>query len=200
MVESVTSKVCGKCQQNLPIDNFWIDNSARTGFSSYCKKCSKERRKKYAPRRKQLDLIYMNKEENFIRGCINRIFKPSQINPKKFRGYQRRGWKPEITKAELYGEWIFHMQLMQDKYPGTNGKLCRICETHLTFKRLGDKQKIPTNFSIDRFNAMQTYKKGNIIFCCQRCNTLKNGSTKAMWLKLLEIDGELNQQQKENYA
>jgi hypothetical protein len=35
-----------------------------------------------------------------------------------------------------------------------------------------------------------TYKKGNVMFCCSRCNSLKNGSTKAMWIRFLEIDKE----------
>ena len=33
-------KICRKCLNNLPFDNFYISKSNKTGFQSYCKKCS----------------------------------------------------------------------------------------------------------------------------------------------------------------
>ena len=84
---------------------------------------------------------------------------------------------------------------MKDKFPESDGKLCRYCDQPWTYIRKGDnitRKTTWTNFSLDRFNSEQTYKKGNVIFCCSKCNSLKNGSTKAMWIRCLEIDKELN--------
>jgi len=86
-----------------------------------------------------------------------------------------------------------HIQEMKDKFPGTDGKLCKYCYVPLTYKRTGEGNKLPTNLSVDRFNSEETYKKGNVMFCCSRCNSLKNGSTKVMWIRVLEIDKEMNE-------
>jgi hypothetical protein len=55
-------------------------------------------------------------------------------------------------------------------------------------------RRFPTNFSIDRFNTIENYKIGNIVFCCNQCNRAKNSSEKWMWIKLLEIDKELTKE------
>ena len=33
---------------------------------------------------------------------------------------------------------------------------------------------VESNFSIDRLDSTQTYKQGNIVFCCVGCNNRKN--------------------------
>jgi hypothetical protein len=38
--------------------------------------------------------------------------------------------------------------------------------------------------------------KGNIVFCCVKCNSTKRDSTKKDWLKYLEIDKELHEENK----
>ena len=190
-------KVCITCQKSKEETEFYINDLKSNRLSSYCKLCDNKRTIKWSrnnkAKKRQADLLYMNKEENYIRQAIYRIFKPSAINPKPFKNYHRKGWRPEITKEEVYAEWILHIQLMKDKHPNSDGKLCRYCDVPLTFKRTGSQKKVFTNFSVDRFNSLETYKKGNIMFCCSRCNTLKNGSTKAMWVRLLEIDKELRE-------
>ena len=95
----------------------------------------------------------------------------------------------------MYEELILHIQLMKDKFPETDGRLCRYCEEPWTYIRSsGESTRSLKNFSIDRFDATQTYKKGNIIFCCSKCNTTKSDSTKKDWLKYLEIDKELTKE------
>jgi hypothetical protein len=43
--------------------------------------------------------------------------------PKPRKGYNRKGWVPEITSEEMYEELLLHIQLMKDKFPDTNGRL-----------------------------------------------------------------------------
>ena len=135
------------------------------------------------------DHRYINKKKNFIKVKFNSIFKPSSWKTKTTKNstYVRKGWKPELTKPELHVELDLHVQLMKDKFPNSDGYLCRYCEQQLTFKRIGDRTKVTTNFSIDRFDTEKTYEKGNIIFCCASCNTKKGNSPMWMWKKLLEI-------------
>ena len=143
-------------------------------------------------KRRLRDHRYINKKKNFIRVKFHSIFKPSSWKTKTTKNstYVRKGWKPNLTKPELYAELILHVQLMKDKFPNSDGYLCRYCEQTLTFKRIGDRTKVLTNFSIDRFDTDRTYEKGNIIFCCADCNTKKGNSPIWMWKKLLEIKGE----------
>ena len=146
-------------------------------------------------KRRLRDHRYINKKKNFIRVKFHSIFKPSSWKTKTTKNstYVRKGWKPNLTKPELYAELILHVQLMKDKFPNSDGYLCRYCEQTLTFKRIGDRTKVLTNFSIDRFDTDRTYEKGNIIFCCADCNTKKGNSPIWMWKKLLEIKGEINE-------
>jgi hypothetical protein len=51
---------------------------------------------------------------------------------------------------------------------------------------------VVTNFSIDRFDCEQTYKKGNIVCCCFACNARKGSSTKADWRTFIKKEKELN--------
>jgi hypothetical protein len=142
---------------------------------------------------------YMGTEKNFILSTLRRPFKKSVMYPKKPNNntsYTRKSWIPEITLDELYDELILHVDLMKNKFPESDGRLCRYCEKPWTYirnyRKVGNRIVVKTNFSLDRFDSMQTYKKGNVVFCCNGCNTLKNGSTKEMWIKFLEIDKELN--------
>jgi len=139
--------------------------------------------------KKSKDHRYINKKKNFIKVKFNSIFKPSSWKTKTTKNstYVRKGWKPELTKPELHVELDLHVQLMKDKFPNSDGYLCRYCEQTLTFKRIGDRTKVLTNFSIDRFDTDKTYEKGNIIFCCADCNTKKGNSPIWMWKKLSEI-------------
>ena len=148
---------------------------------------------------KENEIKWISNEKNFIASTLRRPFKQSVMYPKKYgtTSYIRKAWIPEITFEELYDELMLHIELMKNKFPGTKGRICRYCEKPWTYIRnsreKGSRTVTKTNFSMDRFDSMQTYKKGNVIFCCNGCNFLKNGSTKEMWIKFLEIDKEINQ-------
>lgn len=148
---------------------------------------------------------YYSVERNFILQTIRRPFKPSvmypKLGPKEIKdqkSYLRKSFIPEIDIAGVYDELMLQIELMKKKFPGSDGRLCRYCEQPWTYIRPGNKKGmrriVKTNFSVDRFDPTQTYKKGNLVFCCSGCNSLKNNSTKKHWLKFLEIDKEINEQ------
>jgi hypothetical protein len=194
------TRQCSMCEKTFPINMFYVYSNGK--FSPYCKPCDIARGKKHwalnKKKSKKVNLIYINKERNFIRVIIKSIFNPSRMFPKRIKNYNRKGWVPEITFKEMYEELLLHIQLMKDKFPDTNGRLCRYCEkpwtTIRTGKNNGDISKY--NFSVDRFDSNKTYMKGNVIFCCAKCNSTKKNSTKKDWLKYLEIDKELNEENK----
>ena len=134
---------------------------------------------------------YDSSEKGFCTRTINRMFRPSQI--------KRTGYKPECTREDGW-ELNKHFKFMKKKFPNSDGRLCRYCFKPWTYKVKKGKLGIGlqkrtktywTNFSIDRFNNNETYKKNNLVFCCSKCNSLKNGSTKYMWLRFLEVEKEL---------
>lgn len=192
---------CADCNTPITEKNFYLYSDGR--YSTYCKPCNSKRsanwKRNNRDKSKKHGLKHINgNEKNFVNATIGRIFKPSVMYPKKERSYQRKGWIPEATKAEIYSELLLHIQLMKEKFPETDGRICRYCEKPWTYIRSGNEPGNinikKTNFSMDRFNSNITYKIGNIIFCCNGCNALKNGSTKEMWIKFLEIDKEINKE------
>jgi hypothetical protein len=195
-------KKCFTCNKYLPSSEFHKDIRNRDGLNSNCKPCRSLSNKKWwqlnRKKNKKIKLIYTNKEMNFIKIAIKNIFKYSRMFPKPRGNYHRKGWVPEITLEEMYEELLLHMQLMKDKFPETNGKLCRYCEQPWTSIRKGSKKEgvVKSNFSVDRFDTNKTYMKGNVIFCCAKCNSTKKDSAKKDWLKYLEIDKEIHEENK----
>ena len=201
-------KKCRYCHQEkfLEKDFYfrWITRKTGTylNYNSYCKSCDHLRtkiwKKNNPERKKSIDSHYMAQEKNFVRLTLKRIFKHSVMYPKidHERAFQRKGRIPNITLEELYEELILYIQTMKDKFPGSDGRICRYCLQPWTyFRPSADKLNITinkTNFSIDRFYTERTYEKGNIVFCCAKCNSTKKDSTKDMWIRFLEIDKELN--------
>ena len=193
---SIENKTCNKCGQVFPKTKEFFYTSGMY-LSTICKSCDKKRSYQYKIKNKDKQDAWLNKhmglEINYVYQSLTRPFKNSSINPKPMKnGYQRTGWKPELTLEEMYEELILHIQLMKDKFPETDGRLCRYCEEPWTYIRATGGRQNLKNFSIDRFDATQTYKKNNIIFCCTKCNSTKKDSTKKDWLKYLEIDKEIN--------
>ena len=75
-----------------------------------------------------------------------------------------------------------------------NGDRSRDQSFSFTFKR-NERRKdlakekikqIPTNVSADRYNPNETYKRGNIVFCCRECNRKKNTAYKQDWVNFLK--------------
>ena len=196
-----THKTCRRCKEILPLHNFHLFNTGY--YSSNCRPCSVGRTKKWKEENKdkfekQYEQYFCG-ERGFVISSIGRRFKPSEIDRDlkdvtyKHLSFRRKVWVPEMTKQEMWAELFLHIQYMKDRHPESDGRLCRLCEQPWTYNRFVKKtrQSIWTNFSIDRFDTTQTYKKGNIIFLCRKCNSVKNASEIWMWRRLLEIKEEL---------
>ena len=98
--------------------------------------------------------------------------------------------KCEVSKLAFYQLFMNHIIMMKEKFPDSDGRLCRYCENQLTFvpyrertrkeKRLRInyakkvRSKVDTNLSVDRLNPLVDYTAANIIFCCGGCNRRKN--------------------------
>ena len=144
-------------------------------------------------RRIDKDFAYMNSERGYVTRCITAKFKPSYT---KYGGHL-----PKIDKKEFWRLYMNHIINMKEKFPESDGRLCRYCEQPFTFEtRKGTRGKGQpnnratqnyTNFSIDRFDPRLTYQSDNIIFCCVGCNDRKHNSNPDDWKNYLRIGKEL---------
>jgi len=165
------NKNCYICKQSLPLEEFYLSKNGSYNFC--CKPCDRKRKAVYRLENKEKialsEFKYMNTERGYVLEVIGGIF---QRYKKKDN---RKKWKPECTKQDIYDELMLYIQ--------DHGRNCEYCKEPWTYKRnLGIRQegyngrgpKIETNFSVDRLDSTQTYKQDNIVFCCVGCNNRKN--------------------------
>ena len=145
-------------------------------------------------RRAESDYEYMNSERGFVTLSIARRFKPST---RKYGGHTAH---ESMDKKEFWRLYMNHIIIMKEKFPNSDGRLCRYCEQPFTFvTKLGTRGKgyqgrgpqNHRNFSIDRFDPRLTYKQNNIIFCCFGCNDRKKNSTPDDWKNFIRVGKEL---------
>jgi 5-methylcytosine-specific restriction endonuclease McrA len=136
----------------------------------------------YRKYKRALEAKYVNTEHGFVTRLIGSIF--SRCKGNRLNNNRRsKGWLPRLTKdgiREIYDEQI-------KKF----GKVCLYCGEKFTYKRKTDPDQKSikqcfTNCSIDRYNPNETYKRGNVVFCCWDCNSKKSTSTKNDWLNFLK--------------
>ena len=115
--------------------------------------------------------------------------------------------KCEVSKMVFYQLFMNHIISMKEKFPDSDGRLCRYCENQLTFiayrertrreKKLRinystkTRDKVDTNLSVDRLNPLIDYTVNNIIFCCGGCNRRKNDVSLADAQNIIRIHREV---------
>ena len=166
------NKTCYICKESLPLDLFYLSKNGNYNFC--CTPCDKIRKIKYRRENKTkialADHKYINTERGYVGEVINGVFQRGR------RNNGRKKWVPEITKQELYDELMLYIQ--------DYGRKCEYCKESWTYQRAlgvrGQKNTarkrggIESNFSINRLDSTETYKRGNIVFCCVGCNNRKN--------------------------
>ena len=145
-------------------------------------------------RRIQKDYEYMNTERGFVTLSIARRFKPSV---RKYGGHLA---DESMDKKEFWRLYMNHIIIMKEKFPDSDGRLCKYCEQPFTFEtKRGTRGKgyqsrgpqNPNNFSIDRLDPRLTYQTNNIVFCCFGCNDRKKNSTPDDWRNFIRVEKEL---------
>ena len=70
-------------------------------------------------KRLKKDFEYRNSERGFVTCCIGRRFKPSA---KKYGGHLAAD---HMDKKEFWRLYMNHIILMKEKFPNSDGRLCR---------------------------------------------------------------------------
>ena len=145
-------------------------------------------------KRAEADFAYMNTERGFVMSCIARKFKPSA---KKYGGHIA---DESMDKKEFWRLYMNHIIIMKEKFPDSDGRLCKYCEQPFTFKTnvrtrgkgyQGRGAQNFNNFSIDRLDPRLTYQHNNVVFCCCGCNDRKKNSTPDDWKNFIRVEKEL---------
>ena len=141
-------------------------------------------------RRLKVDHAYENSERGYVLRNIGSKYNPSR----------QTKWIPEILKQDFWQLYMNHIQIMKEKFPKTNGRICSYCLKEYSFIRrmgtrgkgyVGQKKQVPTNFSIDRYDTRLTYQYNNIVFCCIGCNQRKRDSVPEDWKNYNRVGKEI---------
>ena len=140
------------------------------------------------------DNEYANTERGFVTLSISRRFLPSVV--------VRRGGHvvhESVDKKEFWRLYMNHIIIMKEKFPESDGRLCKYCEKPFTFvTKMGVRGKgyqgrgtqNHNNFSIDRWDPNLTYQTNNIVFCCCGCNDRKKNSNLKDWENFIRVGKE----------
>jgi len=109
-----------------------------------------------------------------------------------------------MDKKEFWRLYMNHIIIMKEKFPDSDGRLCKYCEQPFTFKTnirtrgkgyQGRGAQNFNNFSIDRLDPRLTYQHNNVVFCCCGCNDRKKNSTPDDWKNFIRVEKELKNDQ-----
>jgi hypothetical protein len=140
------------------------------------------------------DNEYANTERGYVTQSISRRFIPSVVASRGGHVVHE-----SVDKKEFWRLYMNHIIIMKEKFPESDGRLCRYCEKPFTFvTKLGTRgtgyhgrgTQNHSNFSIDRWDPKITYQTNNIIFCCGGCNDRKKNSTPEDWENFTRVGKE----------
>ena len=148
------------------------------------------------------DHRYDNSEKGFVGQKFIHFTKPSS---RKKRDYV----SVNLDKIDYWVEYLNHKLIMKEKFPLSDGKLCRYCHAPFTFivpiKNHGQTELQTkrgsitlTNMSVDRLDNNKGYEVGNIIFCCAGCNNRKNQVTLKDCENILRVVKEVKEESGEH--
>ena len=105
-LETKKTKTCSICKESFSLDMFYLSYNGKYNFC--CIPCDKKRKAVYRFENKEKialqEFKYMNTERGYVLEVIGGIF---QRYKKKDN---RKKWKPECTKQDIYDELMLYIQ------------------------------------------------------------------------------------------
>lgn len=156
-------KQCPKCKQIFPVEMFHKNKSKRSGLSSYCKNCDKERRRNwYADTGKQWVKDYAKAN-------------PVLIKTKNLIGDARRRAKKKNLPCDIDLDYV---RLIV----GENAEFASHCPVfkvplEWSCQRANGNNPLPNSPSLDRIDPSKGYVKGNVWIISHRANTIKSNAS-----------------------
>lgn len=164
------TKECSTCKQVKNSIDFCFDHTAKNGLNSRCRKCEREKARKYRQKNKEL--------------CRLRLNNWYKANPEKRREQRRREL---ATKHNAEGNFTEKEFLEVCKNQDWK---CRYCRCRLS-KKGGKKSKIVIREHMIPLSRGGSNYIENIQATCQSCNSKKGSKTHEEFLILLKVSSNI---------
>jgi len=163
-------KTCPKCLQSLPLDEFHKNKERKDGLSFRCKKCTREDRKAYE---------MLHKEEIKQRRKQRGYDWPGRKEAQKAYHATLKGkitsWKASAKTRNI--AWS-----ITSEYLSSMPMKCHYTGVELTFISC----QINT-VSLDRLDSEKGYEPGNVVFCCEKINKMKQDLSVDEFVRLCKV-------------
>jgi hypothetical protein len=140
-------KVCSKCQQPKPIEEFWNSCRYKDGKYPSCKDCQRSNNKRWSENNK----AHLQEYHRQRCGTPNRI-------------YTRLNHKMKCSLGEFI-DW-FNLQPQECHY-------CGVQKHQLPYQCDSQLSRFNLTLSVDRKDNNKGYEIGNMVLACIRCNFIK---------------------------
>lgn len=167
---SKITRVCSICEQEKYISSFEKNSTKKYGHGYRCNDCNRKRsRERYKPREVSLGTCNwchqwyskVNKEHKY---CSSACREKSTKDRNKMKFIQ------SMVTPKRKADGLTALDIM-NKYEEQEGK-CALTDVPLTFE-VGNGGA-PTNISIDRIEAGESYSPDNIQLVCKAVNSFRN--------------------------
>jgi hypothetical protein len=176
------SKQCKRCKiaYENPEKNFTVNRATSDGLKIWCKSCVKKYKKDYG-----------NTENGYLKNLYQHMihrFKKPEI--KKLNEIEKQRYMCHITEKEFRELWEEHKKQF--------GLRCKLTGVKMVLEQSKKKEcgthtrGYSNGMSVDRLDPNRGYTKDNIVFICNEINRIKNGVTKELCIKILEVMKERN--------
>ena len=190
------TKTCTKCGEVKTLADFSKRSDRPSGRASQCKSCDRARAKKWAEgnleKRKRYNKKHYaeNREEH-----IAKVQKWRSENEEYLKEYRKQYYSENSERIrERWNDWRVSPEGKLSEYKRRAKHHCR--EFSLTVEHFRAFWQKPCHYcnteietvGLDRIDNDKGYIPGNVVPCCQSCNTRKKQKSYDSWLT--EIKGE----------
>ena len=175
-------KICARCKEAKPLDDFHKSKSRRMGVRPYCKRCETlDARRRYQALEGEGKEKFLTYHQQFYKKY-----------GAKSRGRNPRAFLRDLVGAARQRKWPFEITLdyLVELFVEQEGR-CAYTGERMTWKR--GVGKVDTNISMDRVDSSVGYLPGNVVLCCARVNIMKGTLTPdelKMWCRRILEGGQ----------
>lgn len=182
------SKICIKCKEEKPIEDFSLLKNSPDGFEYKCRKCVSEYGLEYRKRRPEIYERAKQRHKDFMKEYTKIAWQRDKLNPKRLK--QRKDhmdkwrttlkgrfvcWRKSAKKRGI--EWSLSFEDIEN--------IPLIC--FYTGEVLSLESHLHNTLSLDRIDNNICYTKDNVVFCGKLVNNMKNTQTKEKFIHMCRL-------------
>lgn len=163
------TKVCSKCNKELPLDAFNKGNSLY-GRRSFCRECEKKIQNTPEKRKKRREQELLRRQDpEYVKMVNKRDRLRIHSNPYSIKLALLRGAKQRAKTKGLE----FNIDVSDIILPDT----CPLLNVPLSSSCRENTKSVDNSYSVDRINPSKGYVKGNVWVISNKANRIKNDAS-----------------------